>query len=250
MVGHSHFVSSLALSRDSKYVVSGSWDKTLRLWDLNTFKTKKIFVGHEKDVLSVAFSDNNRIILSGGMDKTLRYWNIKGESKYVAKEFNGWVSCMTHVKQDKQTMLAVGSWDQQVRVFNQDYKFTSGISDFDYGIISMASDEDGEFLFCAEKNGVVKVHNLLDDGKTELKSTVDINSEIHAISFESKYYMAISCATRDGLVVNEVSKPNRLYQSNLGGGCTSLAWDESKTYLFAGFMDGGIRVYRFTSKSD
>lgn len=43
-----------------QFCLSGSWDGTLRLWDLNTGTTTRRFVGHTKDVLSVAFSVDNR----------------------------------------------------------------------------------------------------------------------------------------------------------------------------------------------
>jgi guanine nucleotide-binding protein subunit beta-2-like 1 protein len=43
-----------------QFCLSGSWDGTLRLWDLNTGNTTVRFVGHAKDVLSVAFSADNR----------------------------------------------------------------------------------------------------------------------------------------------------------------------------------------------
>lgn len=39
---------------------TGSWDGTLRLWDLNSGNTTRRFIGHTKDVLSVAFSVDNR----------------------------------------------------------------------------------------------------------------------------------------------------------------------------------------------
>lgn len=48
------------ISSDGQFALSGSWDGTLRLWDLNTGNTTRRFVGHTKDVLSVAFSVDNR----------------------------------------------------------------------------------------------------------------------------------------------------------------------------------------------
>ena len=70
--GHSHFVSSVVISSDGQFALSGSWDGTLRLWEIATGKTTRRFVGHEKDVLSVAFSADNRQIVSGSRDKTMR----------------------------------------------------------------------------------------------------------------------------------------------------------------------------------
>ena len=50
----------VVISSDGQFALSGSWDGTLRLWDLNTGSTTRRFVGHAKDVLSVAFSVDNR----------------------------------------------------------------------------------------------------------------------------------------------------------------------------------------------
>ena len=36
LTGHSHFVSDVVISSDGQFALSGSWDHTLRLWELST----------------------------------------------------------------------------------------------------------------------------------------------------------------------------------------------------------------------
>ncbi|KAG0305012.1 cross-pathway control WD-repeat protein cpc2, partial [Linnemannia gamsii] len=70
--GHNSAVQDVVISSDGQFALSASWDKTLRLWDLNTGLTTRQFVGHTNDVLSVSFSADNRQIVSGSRDKTIK----------------------------------------------------------------------------------------------------------------------------------------------------------------------------------
>merc|ERR1712137_1343092 len=94
--GHSEPVACVVLSSDGQFALSGSWDRTMRLFDLNTGATVRTFQGHAKDVYSVAFSGDNRQIVSGSRDKTIKLWNTLAECKYTITEdmHTDWVSCV------------------------------------------------------------------------------------------------------------------------------------------------------------
>lgn len=46
LTGHNHFVQDVVISSDGQYAMSASWDKTLRLWDLNAGVCSRQFIGH------------------------------------------------------------------------------------------------------------------------------------------------------------------------------------------------------------
>merc|ERR1711898_51313 len=123
--GHGHFVQDVVISSDGQFALSGSWDGTLRLWDLNTGLTTRRFVGHDKDVLSVAFSADNRQIVSASRDRTIKLWNTLGECKVTIAENNHseWISCVRFSPDVSNPIIVSCGWDRVVKVWDlQDFK--------------------------------------------------------------------------------------------------------------------------------
>ncbi len=69
-------VTSVAFSPDGKYVLTGSEDNMVKLWDL-TGRELLTFIGHSKKVRSVTFSPNGKFVLSGSDDNTAKLWDVE-----------------------------------------------------------------------------------------------------------------------------------------------------------------------------
>ncbi len=74
--GHSSWVTSVALVNDGRTALSASWDRTLKLWDLDGGNELRTFVGHAGPVTCVAIASDGRTALSGSRDKTLKLWDL------------------------------------------------------------------------------------------------------------------------------------------------------------------------------
>ncbi|MEG4054982.1 MULTISPECIES: WD40 domain-containing protein [unclassified Microcoleus] len=74
--GHSSFVNSLAISPDGKILASGSWDKTIKIWNLETAELIGTLTGHSDRVNSVAISYDGKMLVSGSSDETIKFWNL------------------------------------------------------------------------------------------------------------------------------------------------------------------------------
>ena len=73
---HNAEITCIAFSSDSKLVASGSYDHTIRLWNVDTGKQIKIIEGHKTTIFNLLFIDKDRTLVSASADKTLCFWQI------------------------------------------------------------------------------------------------------------------------------------------------------------------------------
>jgi WD40 repeat protein/uncharacterized caspase-like protein len=87
-LGHSDFITSVAVSANGRLVVTGSEDRTACIWDAATGKEIRSLKGHTKEISDVAFSPDGRYVLTGSYDLTVRLWET--ETGREVRRFEGY----------------------------------------------------------------------------------------------------------------------------------------------------------------
>ena len=81
LVGHSSGVTTVSITPDGSKIISGSFDKTIKIWNINTGEELKTLVGHSSFVTTVSITPDGSKIISGSEDKTIKIWNINTGEK-------------------------------------------------------------------------------------------------------------------------------------------------------------------------
>ncbi len=110
--GHEGSVSSVCVTEDGK-IVSGSDDKTVRVWDMDGNQLVECR-GHQGEVTSVGVTKDGKIV-SGSWDQTLKVWDMEGTQLAVCRGHEDWVTSICVTSDGK---ILSGSRDKTIRVWN------------------------------------------------------------------------------------------------------------------------------------
>jgi WD40 repeat protein len=160
---------SVSFSPDGRFVLSGSKDDTLRLWEVASGECQRVFKGHSEDITSVAFSPDGLCALSGSEDNTMRLWNISsGECQRV---FKGHSKDITSVAFSPDGSFALsGSEDDTLRLWDAERGeclrvfegHSHDVADYDFGnrFVSVAFSPDGRYALSGVKDGTIRLWDV------------------------------------------------------------------------------------------
>jgi WD40 repeat protein len=181
LAGHSEAVMPVAFSPNGKILASGSTDKTIKLWDVQTGALKQTLNGHSNGVHSLEFSPDGTTLASGSDDKTIRLWNAQtGALKQTLTGHNSAVHTIAF-SPDGNT-LASGSTDKTIKVWDvHTGALKQTLTGHAETVKMVAFSPDGKLLLSCSDDKTIKVWEVQTGA---LKQTLTGHSNgVHAIAF-------------------------------------------------------------------
>lgn len=261
LTGHNHFVTDLTISNDNTFVISSSFDKTMRLWDLRTGKCVRQFFGHKKEVWTVSFSADNRQIFSGGADKSMNLWNTLAECKMSSSahnanlDHNDWVSKIRFSQSVKTHYYASVGWDGRLKIWNGIFKPVASIKAHDSYISALAISRNGMYIATGGNDQVVKIWDYLDLKQPSMEYKCE--SIVNSLAFNNNVQWLAAATDTCVKIWDIVSGTLYLFANfrvtniddNEKGGekckvrCLTVCWSANGKRIYVGCSDGLIRVF-------
>ena len=225
-VGHSAWGRSVCYSPDRKYVVSGSEDKTINIWEIETGRCIRTLEGHTDTVYAVCYSPDGKYIASGSGDGTIKLWEVSSGSCVKTLKAKTVVTSLSYSPDGRY--VASGSWDKTIKLWDvasgECIKVFAGHTDL---INSVCYSPNGKYIVSGSKDKTIKLWEVATGEciKTLAGHTDRINSVCY--SPDGKY-----------IVSGSEDKTIKLWEAATGECIKTLSEHTSPVYAVAYSLDG------------
>ena len=241
LTGHTHLVRSLSISLDNQILASGSFDNTIKIWNLNTGELIDTY--HDKSrVQVVSLAPSRQILFSGHDDKTIKIWNLSlGVVENTLIGHSDWIRCLAISLDGK--IIASGSRDKTIKIWNLETCETLYTLTGHRGtVLAIAISPDGKTLASGSADNSIKLWNI-QTGK--LIHNFDKHSGLVcsvAITADGKNLVSGSCDN----TINRWNLKTKKLQNTLTGhlnGVWSIAISPNGQILASSGGDNKIKLW-------
>ncbi|MFZ2898500.1 MAG: WD40 repeat domain-containing protein [Saprospiraceae bacterium] len=184
---HENYISDVVITPDDRRILTCSWDKTAKLWDMQG-NLLKVFLGHKDGLRAITISKDQKIVVTGGEDRTMRIWPLKAyEFKSLDLNRAGAPSPVQAVAANGEQLLA-GKFEGRALLYGKNGDFVKAL-DHQGRILDVALSADNKLAATA---GLGKQTIRVWDLKKGTSTALNYATAVDAVAFsaDGKYLLA------------------------------------------------------------
>jgi len=222
-------------------LVSGSWDATVKLWDLQTNACVKTYKGHTGDVQSVGF-DGHRIV-SGGKDKTIKVWSTTSNFETLTvKAHTATIKSLCL----RGSVIASGSEDTHVKIWDLGSgSLITDLTGHSKGVWCVCMDMEGRTVFSGGDDAVIKCWDLRT--KKCVNTFGECPSFITSIHIENGKLL---CSTGTVIQIRDLTKNGAILQKLVGHKGSVMCTAVNDFRIVSGSYDNAVRIWNIRDGTD
>ena len=251
----------VAFSPDGTTLASrGTWDNTVKLWDVRTRTAIATLEGHTDRVNSVTFSPDGKMLASGSDDLTVKLWDVSKKTTIATLEGhvsnNSWrdrdgVNSVAFSPDGK--MLASGSHDLTVKLWDVSKRTTIAtleghVYNVNGGVNSVAFSPDGKILASGAYDRTVKLWDIAT-GQNIATLGHRINSYVYSVAF-SPDGATLASGTGGGVGLWDVATGRNIATLLGTGSSYSVAFSPGGLTLASGSEDATIELWDVVTRTN
>ena len=251
--GHSDWVESITFSRSGKLLASGSWDNTIKLWDIaNPEQSQEIatLTGHSEWVTKVNFSPDEQLLASGSWDDTIKLWNVSNpqDTQDIAtlEGHEGDVFDISFSPDGR--LLASGSGDKTIKLWDvsnpQDPQDITTLGGHKQGLRSVDFSPDGKLLASASDDATIKLWDVSNPQDPKKITTLEGHKlAVRSISFSPDGKLLASAGDDQTIRLWDVATRREINLNGQRSEIYSLDFSSDGQLLVSGSESGQVILW-------
>jgi len=242
LAGHATRVLAVAVTPDGRYAISGSWDGTLKVWEIETGREVRTLAGHAAGVHAVAVTPDGRYAISASSDRTLKAWELEtGREVRTLAGHEDWVYAVAVTPDGRYAISA--SRDRTLKVWELETgREVRTLAGHKSGVLAVAVTPDGRHAISGSVDRTLKVWEL-ETGR-KVRTLVGHEDDVFAVAVTPDGRYAISASADRTLKVWEL-ETGRQVRTLAGheGGVRAVALTPDGRYAISASGDRTLKVW-------